>query len=300
MTDKQYLQKVLELQKLEQDSDELTAVQDHRADVEKLLRDHFEKSSPTIKYGGSIAKGTLVKESYDLDVICYFENDDTDAGETLKDIYYNVKEALQDDYLIDEKASALRLKNNDPDELGQDFHIDVVPGRYIDDTKGDTFLYQVSGEKSRLKTNLDVHIEHVKNSEVIDAIRLFKLWRKRNGVQVKNFALELSVIELLKEKKDSPLADQLKHVWTEFRDNIDALTIKDPANPEGNDLSELLSDAVRSSLTYTASSTLQTLDTDGWTAVFGEVEDDEEAKVQNLQKAAAAVHTPSKPWSWVE
>lgn len=299
MNDEQYLQGILNSQNLDDESEELKAVQDHRADVEELLLEHFSASSPTIKYGGSIAKGTLVKESYDLDVICYFTNDDTDAGETLKDIYYNVKEALQNNYLVEEKASALRLNSNSVDKFGEDFHIDVVPGRYIDDAESDTFLYQASGEKSRLKTNLDVHIDHVKKSGVVDAIRLFKLWRKRNGVQIKNFALELSVIMLLEEKKDLTLPEQMQHVLTEFRDNINSLTIEDPANPEGNDLSELLNDAVRSSLSYTATNTLQTIESNGWSGVFGEIEEesDEDDTVENLQKAAAAVRTPSKPWS---
>jgi hypothetical protein len=36
-------------------------------------------------------------------------------------------------------------------------------------------------DKKRLKTNLDVHLDHVRDSGVIDAIRLAKLWGVRNG-----------------------------------------------------------------------------------------------------------------------
>lgn len=300
MNDNQYLKDILKSQNLSDDSDQLKALRGHRADVEALLRKHFESSSPTIRYGGSVAKGTLIVESYDLDLICYFNHDDTGAGETLKDIYYNTKAALENDYLIEEKPSALRLKSRDATEWGTDFHIDVVPGRYTDEDKSDVFLYQSSGEKSRLKTNLDVHLAHVKESGVIDAIRLMKLWRVRYGLSatVKNFALELLTIELLKDKKDADLVGQLKHVWTELRDNSDSLSIEDPANPEGNDLSGLLNDAVRQALTSVASSTLVLIENSGWESVFGSVEEEDAAsKSTALRQAAAAVVTPSRPWA---
>jgi hypothetical protein len=41
------------------------------------------------------------------------------------------------------------------------------------------------------------------------------------------------------------LSDQLAHVWTMLRDDVDSVNIKDPANPTGNDLSELLDEAAR-------------------------------------------------------
>jgi hypothetical protein len=297
MDKNEYLQKVLKSQTLASDSEELKTLQKHRADVEELLRKHFDESSPTIRYGGSKAKGTMIREAYDLDVISYFPRDDTDAGGTLEDIYKNVSEALSSKYFVEPKPSALRIKDKDPKTYGVDFHIDVVPGRYTDDSKTDVFLYRASGEKKRLKTNLDVHINHVKDSSVIDAIRLLKLWRIRNGLTVKHFALELFTIDLLKKKKSSNLSEQLEHVWKELRDNIDGISIEDPANPTGNDLSDLLSPGIRSELSSVARSTLNTIQNSGWESVFGPVdEDDSEDKTDKLQQAAAAVVIPTKPW----
>lgn len=297
MTTNEYLAKVLASQTLGDDSDELKALQAHRAKVEKLLRERFAESSPTIRYGGSRAKGTMIKEAYDLDVICYFPHDDTAAGETLEDIYNNARKALESEYWIEPKASALRLKDRDPKNFKVDFHIDVVPGRYTDATKTDTFLHQSSGEKKRLKTNLEVHIEHVRDSGVTDAIRLLKLWRVRNGLRIKHFALELLMIRLLKDKKSASLSGQLEHVWEEFRDHANGLSIEDPANPTGNDLSHLLDAAIRSELCSAASVTLNTIRDSGWQTVFGSVEEkSKEAKVESLRRAAAAVTTPTKPW----
>jgi hypothetical protein len=299
MTTNDYLAKVLASQTLADDSTELKTLQQHRAEVEKLLRDHFDDCSPTIRYGGSKAKDTMIKESYDLDIVCYFPHEDTGAGETLEDIYNNTRKALEVTYIVEPKASTLRVKDREPSAGAADLHIDVVPGRFTDDSKTDVFLYRSSGEKKRLKTNLDTHIKHVKDSGVTEAIRLLKLWKARNGVAVKTFVLELLAIKLLKGKSGSALATQLEHVWKEFRDNAATLAVEDPANPSGNDLSELLNDAVRTELSTVARRTLKLIDDSGWEAVFGGVEDgSDREKREGLRRAAAAVVTPTKPWSW--
>jgi hypothetical protein len=271
MSDKKYLEEILESQTLDPDGQEMTDLRSHRSDVEKLLRKTFEKGSPTIRYGGSKAKGTMIKEAYDLDITCFFSNEETLAGETLQELYENVEKGLADDYLITRKPSALRLKSKDLNQWAADFHIDVVPGRFIDEKNEDVFLYRSSGEKGRQKTNLDVHIEHVKNSGVIDAIRLGKLWRARNYLSVRHFVLELLIIEMLKQRKSLGPPEQLKHVWTELRDNIDDITIEDPANPTGNDLSELFNSSIKLELSTRARTTLDLIERYGWEQVFGQV-----------------------------
>ena len=67
-----YLNEVLKSQNLSDDSEQLKNVQEKRKKVEGILRTGFPECSPTIQYGGSKAKGTLNKESYDLDMVCYF------------------------------------------------------------------------------------------------------------------------------------------------------------------------------------------------------------------------------------
>ena len=297
MTTNEYLAKVLRLQALEEGSEELKALQERRAEVEKHICAAFEKSSPTIRYGGSKAKGTMIREAYDLDIISYFANGDTGAGETLEDIYNNVKEALGKHYFVIPKASALRLTNLSPAHRGVDFHIDVVPGRFTDESKTDAYLYLSTGEKGRLKTNLDVHIEHVRDSGVADAIRLVKLWKVRNGGNLKRFVLALLVIVLLQDKKTG-LASQLEHIWTELRDGSEDISVEDPANPTGNDLSGIWNDSVKAELTAVARRTLSLIEESGWEAVFDPVEEKTATdKKDNLIRAAAAVAAPSKPWS---
>jgi hypothetical protein len=297
MTTIEYLQNVLAGQELKDDSEELKELQQHRKDVEQLLRDGFPESSPTIRYGGSKAKGTLIREAYDLDIACYFLHDDTSSGANLKEIYENVNLKLAEKYYITPKTSALRLMSRDPKDFSRDFHIDVVPGRYVDDSKSDCFLHQNLGDKERLKTNLDVHIEHVKNSGVLPAIRLLKLWKARRTPRVKQFVFELLIIEILMGKKDSMWDKQLEHFWTELKEDTDPVSICDPANPSGNDLFGIVK-SVWPELKVAATATLDLIERQGWEAVFGPVEsDDPDSKTtEKLKRAASVVIAPTKPW----
>lgn len=294
MTPNDYLSQILKSQQLKSDGDDLAALQSARADVEDALRAGFPDCAPSIRYGGSKAKGTMILDDYDLDVICYFPHDDTSAGGSLEDIYNNVRSCFEKDYAIHPRTTALRLHDKD----GGDFHIDVVPGRFTDTTKTDAYLHQNGGSKKFLKTNIQTHIDHVSKSGCTDIIQLMKLWRLRNGVSIRTFPMELLVIEVLKDTKAQGLEGRLTELLLEVRDNIDDYSIEDPGNPTGNDLSELLNDTVRASLSAGAWSTLQTVETSGWEAVFGAVETT--AKVHKVAAlSAAAVHAPSptRPWS---
>ena len=89
-------------------------------------------------------------EDYDLDIICYFPRNDTGAGKTIEDIYENVRGVLGKDYEVERRTTALRVK-----DAGRDLKVDVVPGRFIDETKTYAFVHQHEGTKEYLQTNLD-------------------------------------------------------------------------------------------------------------------------------------------------
>jgi len=295
MDTNEYLQSVLSGQSLGDDSGELKELQTQRAVVEKLIRESFG-AVPIIRYGGSKAKGTLIKESYDLDIVCYLPSDSDAAGTTLQEIYENVRNCLNKGYIVEEKTSALRLKGKTADNYMRDFHIDVVPGRFTDEDKSDCFIHQNSADKCRLKTNLDVHISHVLGSGVVDAIRLLKLWKTRKGIRVKQFVFELLIIDLIDGKKAKPLPEQLKHVWEEISSSSDPIHVEDPANPSGNDLADVMK-AAWPALKSEATNTLNTIKWSGWEAVFGKVSVSKSATVaEKAQRASAFVSTPNKPW----
>lgn len=294
-----YLAKILEQQTFADDDPELVELRKLREEIEDLLRNHFSKSAPSIRWGGSVAKKTMIREAYDGDMTCYFPHEETGAGSTLEEIYEAVAAALGKKYEVERKTSALRVKDRSTmraSGFAQDLHIDVVPGRFTDGTDADVFLHQTSGEKQRLKTNLQVHIDHIRDSGVRPAIRLMKLWNVRNGIGAKTFVLELLVVKLLKNRKTASLPRQLEHVWTELRDHADSLAVEDPANPSGNDLKPVL-DQVRHRLSGVAGTTLSVVESTGWEAVFGPVEgEDDENHKAALKAAAARVANPTRPW----
>lgn len=300
MTTDNYLTKILQQQALADDSAEMKELRRRREEIQGLLTAAFANATPSIRWGGSKAKGTMIRLSYDGDMTCYFARDDRNAGETLQDIYDNVATALAEDFEVQRKNSALRVKDRSTKGtlgVATDLHIDVVPGRFFEDEKsGDVWLHQNEGTKERLKTNLDTHIRHIRDSGVTDAIRLMKLWNVRNGIGAKTFVLELLTVKLLSRRKSSSLADQLEHIWTEFRDRPGELAVEDPANPNGNDLKAVL-DQVRSLLSSVARRTLDLIARQGWEAVFGPIEsDDSGTKKAALLDTAARVKNPTKPW----
>lgn len=290
--DDEYLRDVLAEQKLANDSDEMKALRAEREAVETVLADKFGDCGYTIRYGGSKAKGTLIKEMYDLDLVFYLHNGDDGAGETLEEIFFNVADALRGTYDVREKTSALRLRSLD---ATSDLHIDVVPGRFTGDEKADCYLYQNGADKCRLKTNLDTHISHVRDSGVLEALGLLKLLRVRRGLDVKQFAWELLVIKLLKAKKKSSLADQLDHALKSIAESEDAIAIEDPANPTGNDLMPLMKSAWPT-LRFMASTVRGSVAISGWRAIFGELEAEKAARAARLKRAAATVTTQMRPW----
>jgi hypothetical protein len=303
MTPDEYLKKILKQQTFDDDAPELKELRKRRTEIKLVLESHFSESNPSIRWAGSMAKDTMVKESYDGDVTCYFPRDGEGAGTTLEEIYNNVAELLGKGYDVERKASALRVKDRSTKAtkgFAEDLHVDVVPGRFTDDDEGDVFMHRTTGEKERLKTNLQVHIDHIRDSGVRDAIRMMKYWNARNTVGAKTFVLELLVVELLTKKKSSALSEQLTYVLTEFRDNPDGLCVEDPAN-SNNDLKPAL-DAVRDMLSSVARTTLSAVDASGWEGAFGKLDEDEGkdgSKKAALQAAAIHVRESregTRPW----
>lgn len=296
MDTEKYLEQILKGQEL--DTEQEKALKSAREEVEELLTEAFTDCNPTIRYAGSKIKGTMNKVSFDLDIACYFPQDDTSAGDTLEDIYNNVKDCLADSYVVDLKTSAIRVKSKEPATLGVDFHIDVVPGRFVDDSKADVFLYQYAGDKKRLKTNLDTHIKHIKDSGQVGTIRLAKLWKEKFGLPAKTFVLELLVVKYAEKSDETPLTVGIKTFWEKLMD-AEVLSIEDPANPEGNDLSPIFDDNAKQLLKEYASRALEGVEKDDWKEIFGEPEElTDEEKKKALFSVAATITNAPRPYAY--
>lgn len=244
MNSNSYLNQLLEEQLLTED--ELKELTNHRDEVEKCLRDDFGEE-PIIKYAGSRVKGTMIKESYDLDIVCYFPSDFED---TIKEIYESIKEKLAEKYAIEAKTSAIRIgKKSNGKNL--DYHIDVVPGKFQDDSD-DVFLYVSSTEGERIQTNINKHFGYITNSGCQEIIKLVKLWKVRNGLQIRTFVLEMAVVEALNGfKNKSDLEAAFKKVLEFLRDEIETIQLVDPANTN-NIVSNQLTSVDKSIISSTA------------------------------------------------
>ncbi len=296
-----FLKDLLAKQEVKDTSKEMVALLEERAKVEKLIHKFYESEKPTILFGGSIAKDTMILESYDLDLPIYFDTHHL-MNKTLEEIFNEMAIHLGTEYFVQKKRSALRLRKKGDQEEHEDFRIDVVPGRYSDATRTDAFLYvNDSSDKERLKTNLQTHIDHVKNSGFTAEISLLKLWKVRNVIDVKTFILELLVVKILDDLKfKEGLASNIKRVWEFLRDDIDNVSLEDPANPSGNDLSKIFNGQMKADLKAAAKSALKKIElSNGWYDVFNE-------KKPEAQRAPSVYVSPevnkikpycaSKPW----
>lgn len=296
MTTQEYLKLIIESQTLFNDSDEIKALSIEREKVEQLLREHFGNKL-TIRYGGSKAKGTMIRAYYDLDIICYFNHEDISAGKTLEEIYKNVDTVLNSKYQVVYKTSALRLENKDPKNLGKYFHIDVIPGRFVDNNKDDAFMYQNNAEKGYLKTNIQKHIDHIKNSKLTDIIKIIKYWNIRNGVQMKTFVLELLVVKILAGIDQNKIDTCLNTFWDELAHKINNIKIEDPANPAGNDLSELFNQETKNILSSKALISMNLAKQNCWEKIFGEVNRlNDKEKIASIQIIKSRNFDAPKPW----
>lgn len=297
MTPEKFLQELLASQNLSDTQEQ--ALQANKKEVTDFLRAEFG-DAPKIKYAGSREKGTMIAEQYDLDIVCYFPSDD---ARSLKEIREDVSTHLKKKYLIEPKSSAERITNLRGTTAPDDYHIDVVPGRFIENSN-DVFLHVAYGDKERMQTNLKVHIEHVVNSGCVPIIRLTKLWARRNNVAIKTFILELFVIRALSGSREkAQLAKSFRQVLQALKDDIGTLQLVDPANLN-NVVSRLVNTSEKEMIANAADIALKRIiesdDITDWEGVFGTngtAKHHISPQIPTSHRNPSQGFTPRSPWS---
>jgi hypothetical protein len=234
----------------------------------------------------------MIVESYDLDIICYFPSD---TEKTLKEIYKDVWNALSSHYKLEAKSSAIRIRKEEPEQAEHDYHIDVVPGRFIQGTD-DVFLYMNFADRERMQTNLKTHINYITQSGCQEIIKLVKLWKVRNDIVFKTFILELFVINALQGIRDkTELENAFKTVMEAFVNNSH-VELVDPANT-ANVVSRTISDLGRQNMKAKAQEALDIMrkhsSDDKWKLIFKETITERQPATQT----ASAGFAPRSPWS---
>jgi len=295
MTPNEYLKALLDSQKLRKDElDELTK---HREEVEAALQKELG-SGPAIRYGGSKAKHTMIRESYDLDILCYFPPEEE---RTLKEIYQAVSGALGKKYVLQPKASAVRILSLKPTSgtggANGDYHVDVVPGRYIDNKGPNVFIYVSDGEAERMQTNIQTHVDYISVSECREVIKLTKLWRCRHKLPGRTFVFETFVVEELKgSRTKDDIEKSMLAVLEGLRDRVESVRLVDPANTN-NVVSDLISEGEKKLIAGAARDGLASIANNsenpvqGWKTVFSDYSAVKESR------EPAKIEPPRRPWS---
>lgn len=221
MTNEEYLRGLLGAQNLT--VGEIATLRSLRDTIQGQLS--VLRGNPRFYYGGSYGKDTIIRASYDLDLVVYWPDD---CGYALRAIFDAVGEQLGKHWNhVDPKNVAWTL----PFDGG--FHVDVVPGRALDAAFKYAKLY-LSKSDSSLQTSIKVHIDFVRKSQRRDLVRLLKLWKTRRNVPVKSFVLEILGIEGASGISVTHLECQLVAALKHIRDRIEGSTIVDPANSNNN------------------------------------------------------------------
>ncbi len=218
LSNEDFLHQILEDQKL--DSNQIENLENQRdAIVGELVE---EIGGNPIRYdGGSYAKGTMIRASYDLDIVLYWP---TDFQYSPKNLYFEVGNVLQS-----------KGRNPRSKKVGWEipfpgnFHIDVIPGKSILNKINYAYLFNTDTE-GRFQTSVKKQVNYVRKSRRQDVIKLMKLWKIRKDVPIRTFLLENMVIEGCKGMPRSLLESQLSHSLQYISDNILTKRIVDPSN----------------------------------------------------------------------
>jgi len=260
MTAQEYLEGLLADQKLSDEQKKY--LKNVRGDIEEFINQEYH-NEPIIFYAGSYGKCTMIRASYDLDLLIYFPHTYPRA---IRNIYNHLYQKLCDgEYEVERKKEGVSLKVRIPWKPG--ISVDVVPGKAKDPRSKYAHLYK-HGTNTRKPTSRKVHIDTVKHSNCRAIIKLMKLWKIRHNIQSwKSFHLELLVIKALKGYKNKNDYDKsLKKVF-EFiqKAEIKDWRVVDPAN--GSTVIEIHKSTCKA-LKKAAAKSLNFINAENWNKVI--------------------------------
>lgn len=172
------------------------------------------------EFSGSIAKGTAINIGTDADI---FISVSSNTPGTLADLYGSLYNA------VTLAGFTARKQNVSIGTTVNGYKVDLVPGRRRSQYGNDHSLYK-NKTCSWTQTNINTHINHVKNSNRIEEIRLSKIWRQLHNLEFPSFYLELAVIEALKYSNVGSLSANFLKALEFFRDSLPSTRYVDPAN----------------------------------------------------------------------
>ncbi len=176
---------------------------------------------------GSVAKGTAVIGSSDIDVLISLDHT---LNMSLKDIYESLfRKLTETGYQPRRQNVSLGLSLNG-------LKVDVVAARRQDAWSNEHGIWSHKMQSHR-QTNVHEHVRIVAGSGRVDEIKLMKIWRNVHGLDFPSFPLEVTTIKALSGHGRLDTAANFRHVLTYVRDSLPSARIIDPTK-----LSNILSD----------------------------------------------------------
>ena len=232
-------------------------------------------------------KYTAIKSKYDIDIGLQFNNEDF---ETLEVMFDDVKSTLTKEYgqanTRDQNVS-IRVQINGHD-------IDIVPGRKIVNGEHDVFLHIQRDDDTRIKSNLHIHVNLIKNFSELETIKLLKIWRIRKDFKFKSFALELMVKKALEDETILGLDNKFQFMMNYIVENIDTISLTDPAN-SNNSISDSLTNSQKDSIKKYANRALKCIENNKWEKVF-DLSDSKCTTTSDTKRLSSLFATTSKPY----
>jgi len=242
-----YLNKVLQREAV--DTGPFSPVRGVQGTLEPLIWQWAGGQFASISPSGSFAKGTGNRSGTDIDLFISLSHT---TSETLKEIYETLFTKLtQAGYSPKRQNVSLNVRVGGYD-------VDLVPGKRQGLFGDDHSLYRRKAD-TWTKTNVTIHINHVRMAGRINETRILKLWRNQKGVDFPSFYLELTVINALSGTLFGTLADNVWKVFIHLRDTFANARVVDPANTN-NIVSDDLTDAERGAIKAAAISALAARD----------------------------------------
>ena len=203
-------------------------------EIKRLLNTKFRNEivgSP--KFNGSCLKGTSIQGS-DIDIHLRFKKHESSIEHIYNSVYMFLKNELN--------AEAITIRRQKHSigvvyELDSEImRIDVVPSRTSNNTDNDDYIFvnsasfftQPSFRKINTRKQLKVLNFTHKERKII---KLLKIWKNENNINLKSIYLELLVKKAFEHKIPSRNIDKcLLDVLNYIANNISKLRIVDPAN----------------------------------------------------------------------
>jgi len=194
---------------------------------------------------GSIAKGTAITGTSDVDLLVSVRSDTPD---TLKQIYESLHQRFATaGYAPRKQNVSIGLNVNG-------LKVDVVPAKKQGPLTNDHSLWSHKHQTWR-QTNIHKHIQLIVNSGRSSEIKALKVWRKVHNLELPSFPAEMFVLQALKGRPFTTPATNFLSVLEYIRDNVTSTRILDPSN-SNNVVTDDLTSAEKQALRTQAQSSL--------------------------------------------